>query len=73
MDWKTLSSSLIDSAAWDEDSRTLYVQFHQGRKYAYQGVDARTAERLFYAPSAGKHFHKSISPYYDGLEITEEE
>jgi hypothetical protein len=71
MDWKTLSSSLLQSAAYDEESGTLYIQFHQGRRYAYQGVDQVTADR-FFSQGSGAYFHRSIKPYYQGVEVTEE-
>jgi|HubBroStandDraft_5_1064220.scaffolds.fasta_scaffold721588_2 hypothetical protein len=72
MDWKTLSSSLIDSAAYDEEEGTLFLQFHQGRRYAYSGIDQRTADKLFESSSSGLFFHRHIKPYYEGTEITED-
>jgi KTSC domain len=73
MDWTKLNSSLIDSARYDPATGDLTVQFHQGRRYIYEGVSPKAADHFFQAESPGAYFHKYIKPNYQGDEITDEE
>jgi hypothetical protein len=55
-------SSNIAATGHDPDTNTLYVQFHSGKVWGYEGHDAAAHRRLRAAPSVGGHFHAHIKP-----------
>jgi hypothetical protein len=59
-----LSSSNIAAAGWDEDTRTLTVEFSSGSTYTYSGVPRDVYEGLLSAPSAGSFFARQIRGRY---------
>jgi hypothetical protein len=72
MDWVDLDSGHLQSAAYDEESETLYVQFRNGRRYGFEGVPEGLASRLFSeTESHGKYFRRYILKNFQGQEITE--
>lgn len=58
----SVQSSNIKSVAWQSD--TLYITFHSGCTYRYEGVRIDTYNALVEAPSVGKFFHSDIKPNY---------
>jgi hypothetical protein len=70
-DYKEIDSSLIAAVAHEQD--TLYVQFHQGRRYAFDGVPEHVFEHLINSKSPGNFFHSYVKKYFSGQEVTDEE
>jgi len=53
-------SSQIRSAGYEEDSKTLEVEFHSGGVYQYANVPKATYDALMSAPSAGSFLARNI-------------
>ncbi len=66
MEHEKLKSSVIASAAYDDDRRILEVKFRTGRVYRYSQVPRSVYEELLVADSAGKYFNEVIRTTYEG-------
>lgn len=55
-----VSSSNLASIGYDENSRTLYVSFRNGRLYKYSGVPLQVYNGLMAASSKGQYFDRYI-------------
>jgi hypothetical protein len=64
MEWQELSSSAIARIAYDEESRTLRVEFRNGRVYEYFDLPRNVYEELLTAPSAGRYVTYNIKDVY---------
>lgn len=62
--FQSVASSHIQSAAYDEDTKILSIQFKGGRVYHYHDVPPDEYEAFVNAPSAGSHFHDNIKDIY---------
>ncbi|MFN3762814.1 MAG: KTSC domain-containing protein, partial [Anaerolineae bacterium] len=49
---------------YDEDTRTLEIEFHSGGIYQYYDVPPEIYQELLNAPSLGKYFHAKIRNTY---------
>lgn len=58
MERHPVQSSNIAALAWE--SETLYVTFHHGGEYAYDGVPYEVFTQMVNAPSVGKFFHAEV-------------
>jgi KTSC domain len=57
---KPVLSSNLRSVGYDEPTKTLEVEFHDGSVYRYENVHSHEHESLMNAHSIGKHFHLHI-------------
>lgn len=64
MDWVSVSSSNINAIAHETNPDMLYVQFHNGTAYQYQGVSADTYQEMLDAPSQGVFLNTHIKGTY---------
>jgi hypothetical protein len=64
-----LDSSVLTSAAYDEDKRTLQLTFTSGEVYEYAGVPDYLFAVLVTAHSAGSVFNEAIRPNFKGKRI----
>lgn len=55
-----VESSNIDSIAYDNDTRTLFVKFKSNKTYSYQPITYEGFKGLYEADSIGKHFIEHI-------------
>ena len=55
-----VESSNLRSVGYDEESRTLEIEFHSGAVYQYYDVPSEVYQELLSAPSLGKYFHAHI-------------
>ena len=55
-----VNSSNIQSAGYDDDSKTLEITFNNGASYTYNGVPRTMYEGIFKATSAGGFVQKWI-------------
>ena len=61
-----VESSAINYVGYDHESKTLYLEFHAGRRtYAYYDVEQSVYDELLKAPSIGAFVAKKIVGYYD--------
>lgn len=58
-------SSQVEHIGYDRESHALYVKFHRGGLYAYQGVCSDVADRFLRAESHGKFLAAEIKGRYD--------
>ena len=59
-----VKSSNISSIGYDEESKTLTIEFHHGGLYEYKDVPKKSYEGLISANSVGVEFHKEIKGSY---------
>lgn len=65
-----LDSSMIEAAAYDAKSKTLYLQFvNTGYVYAYDDVPKDTFEELVEADSVGRFVRSEILEFYTGYKV----
>lgn len=65
MERTPVKSSNVDSAGYDEATKTLEIQYKgkpskPGGIYQYYGVESQTHADLLAAPSIGKFLHENI-------------
>ena len=65
MERKEIDSSVIASAAYDDDRMVLEIKFRTGRVYHYRDVPRTVYDELLSSESAGKYFNNVIRPRYD--------
>jgi hypothetical protein len=56
--WQNVTSSNIEALAHHDG--TMYVRFHGGAVYEYEGVSQATFERVATAGSVGRAFHENV-------------
>ena len=59
-----LRSSNLNSADYDEETRTLTIVFKGGSVYTYADVDQGTYDGLLAAPSPGKYLAQNIKDVF---------
>lgn len=64
-----VTSNMLRSIGYDQASRTLEVEFHNGRRYAFGGVSVSTHARFLNADSVGDFFHKEIKGKFKYKEL----
>jgi hypothetical protein len=57
-------SSVIHSADYDPEARTLDIVFTTNRRYTYFQVPEHVFDALITAPSAGEYFNTQIRDQY---------
>jgi len=55
-----VDSSSIAAVGYDAGTRTLEIEFHNGRIYQFFGVPAEMAQALRAAKSTGAYFNKYV-------------
>lgn len=58
------NSSQLQSGKYDDNESKLYITFHTGKEYEYNGVTPDKWEGLISAESAGKYFNEHIKRSY---------
>ena len=61
LNFKTLQSSNIASAAHDPENDELHIKFKSGAAYIYADVNEDEADDFFNAPSHGKHHNENLA------------
>ena len=64
-----ISSSNIAGAEYDASNQVLYITFHSGAKYRYDGVSQEDVDAFAIAPSAGSHFHNEIKSSFAATRV----
>jgi KTSC domain len=59
-----MPSEVIKDFRYDEQSRTLFIAFHKGDLYAYEGVEPATYLAMKRAISRGRFFMEHIRGRY---------
>lgn len=57
---QNVSSSNLSAIGYDEETKTLRIEFNSGSTYDYRGVPKRLMEELLGAESIGSFFHSHI-------------
>lgn len=69
-DWVPLSSSNVAEAGWgQEDVEVLWVRFHSGGIYEYQGVPKSVFDALCASDSPGRFVQTEIIPNYKAVKV----
>lgn len=61
---RPVSSSVIASIGYDEDTAVLEIEFHSGEVYRYFVVPASVHERMLGASSIGRFFLEHVRDRY---------
>lgn len=69
MDMQSVSSSNIAAVGYNEATKKLHVQFHNGSTYVYDDVPADVHEALVNADSVGKYFNANVKDVYSYARI----
>jgi len=65
-----VDSSMIEAAAYDKKSNTLYLQFlNTGKVFAYEEVPEDTFQELLHADSVGRFVRSEIKGLYAGYQV----
>lgn len=64
MTWQPLRSTAIAAAGYDPDTRTMEVEFVNGRSHTHEDVDPQVYEALLRAPSPGRFYSEQIKGVY---------
>lgn len=62
-------SSNIKAIGYHELESTLFVEFKNGKRYAYYNVPEEVYNNLLNANSVGSYYHQNIKGKYNVLEI----
>lgn len=60
INWIEVDSSNIKHVGYEEDSRCLFVRFHNGGLYVYDDVDMEVFMSLQLANSVGSYFNNAV-------------
>lgn len=60
-----VKSSHLRQIGYDEKKRQLFILYHNGERYFYNGVPQKTFIGLLTAKSCGKYLWKNIRGVYD--------
>ena len=63
-EWIPVESSNLSRIRYEEDTRTLEVEFHGGRMYEYYDVPPAEFDGLLAAESHGSYFSEHIRDVY---------
>jgi len=69
MERKRVNSSRIRAVGYDPKSRTLEVEFSDGRVMAYDGVSPEIHRQFMAAPSATSYFEDKIAEDFTGRRL----
>jgi hypothetical protein len=65
-----IDSSMIEAAAYDKGSKTLYLQFlNTGKVFAYEDVPEEVFQELLNAGSVGRFVRSEIKGGYTGYQV----
>jgi hypothetical protein len=64
-----VTSNAFRSIAYDGDTKMLEVEFHNGRRYQFQGVPHGAHYDFVNADSVGDHFHRNIKGRFKYKEL----
>lgn len=65
-----IDSSMIEAAAYDKNSETLYLQFvNTGKVFAYKGVSEVTFQELLNSDSVGRFVRSEIKGLYPEYQV----
>jgi len=69
-----VESSNVESIGYDEDSKTLIVEFKSGSTYSYNGVPSIVYKKMLESESKGKFLNNNIKPVFlaTKLKLSEE-
>lgn len=65
-----IDSSMIEAAAYDKDSKALYLQYvNTGKVFAYEEVPENIFQELLHADSVGRFVRSEIKGLYSGYQV----
>lgn len=72
MEMKTVASSNIHSVGWEASPKgkgNLFVKFHHGGEYRYEGVPEDVFRSLLRSSSVGSYFANNVRDRYASTKI----
>lgn len=70
--WVGVTSSNISQVAYDDNTKTLIVQFSNGGLYSYSNVDHDIFVTMQSVPSVGRYFNMMVKAVHDYQKWTSE-
>lgn len=71
--FKPVKSSMVSAVAYDAPSRTMFVRFPNGKRYAYSDVSTKQHDEFVGAESVGAHFGKHIRGQFQHRMLRDDE
>lgn len=62
--WRAVNHEVFSAARYDGRERVLHLEFHDGRRYAYEGVDGSTYLQFMHVPAKARYFNERIRDVY---------
>ena len=69
MEYIPVDSSMIKAITYNEQNKTLFVQFKNESVYAYSDVENTTVEQFLKAESKGKFFNANVKEQHTCTKI----
>lgn len=69
MERTRVQSSNISSIGYEENSRTLEIEFNTGKIYQYSQVSENVYKALMNAPSHGSYFNANVRSAYPTRQV----
>jgi hypothetical protein len=69
LNWVSVVSTVVTSAAYDDSKRQLYLKFHSGKVYRYFEFPAHRYDEFLAAESQGKYFGAHIRGQFRDEEV----
>lgn len=64
MERSNVSSSMIDTIGYEQETKELEIQFNSGNTVTYYDVPLTVYQEIMQSPSKGKFFHLFIKDQY---------
>lgn len=58
--WRAVDHAVFNAVRYDAKQRLLFLEFHDGRRYAYEGVDRSTYLEFMRVPAKARYFNYRI-------------
>lgn len=70
VEWKAVNSSTIDTVYYDDQTQSLFVEFHSGNRAGYRDVPRIIFDTFAMVDSAGKYYNQFVRGDYKGLDAS---
>ena len=62
--WRPVNHAVFNADRYNGRERILYLEFHDGRRYAYEGVGGSTYLQFMRVPAKARYFNDRIRDVY---------
>ncbi|HEX9013035.1 MAG TPA: KTSC domain-containing protein [Anaerolineaceae bacterium] len=73
MERQPITSSSLRSVGYDQETKTLEIEFQTGKVYTYSEVPRKIYDDLMKAESRGQYFNHNIRDQFSGRRLSAKE